>query len=327
MAEKEYIYLLTKDRKFIKENLVLPKTSKNWVTVKFLYCGICGGDISFYNKKRKIEEPISLGHEFIGIIEDTNGSKNFNKGDIVTSDFNYRCGKCSNCMNGNSHLCLHGEIRRFSNRAFSSKAKILEDVLYILPQNDFKFTLVEPMSCALHATNKVTLKNNQKILILGAGSLGISLSFILKYKQRVSYDIYDINKEKLNNIKSLIEPSGKIQFDIQTNYDVIFDVSGSIDGLKIACNNINVGGVICSMSRLQGYGNTTFAHETLSSKDITFIYSYLNGNCVEETIKLINDNWNKSWQSIFQIFHVEDLEEAFCNHYKIKQNKTLIKLD
>ena len=92
---------LIQPHKFINIRSYLPDSIPvEYVRIKYLYCGICGGDYSRYLGYRT-EYPISLGHEFVAQILDYNGlqSTDFKKGDYVVSDFNYRCNNCSYCQN------------------------------------------------------------------------------------------------------------------------------------------------------------------------------------------------------------------------------------
>lgn len=116
-----YKLILVNERKFEKTEFTLDNLENNYVRVKNIYCGICGGDISAYNGKRK-RYPVSLGHEGIGEVIYSKHSA-FKIGDIVITDFNYRCGVCKFCKN-ESHLCDKNDIQLFSNRMFSSHSDI-----------------------------------------------------------------------------------------------------------------------------------------------------------------------------------------------------------
>lgn len=59
---------LVAPHKFVNFNTLLPdEIPTDYVRVKFLFCGICGGDYSRYLGYRK-EYPLSLGHEFVAQI-------------------------------------------------------------------------------------------------------------------------------------------------------------------------------------------------------------------------------------------------------------------
>ena len=77
---------LIQPHKFINIRSYLPDSIPvEYVRIKYLYCGICGGDYSRYLGYRT-EYPISLGHEFVAQILDYNGlqSTDFKKGDYVS---------------------------------------------------------------------------------------------------------------------------------------------------------------------------------------------------------------------------------------------------
>lgn len=98
---------LVAPHKFVNFNTLLPdEVPINYVRVKFLFCGICGGDYSRYLGYRK-EYPLSLGHEFVAQVLEHNCSSamGIEIGDFVVSDFNYRCLECRYCQKGKSHLC------------------------------------------------------------------------------------------------------------------------------------------------------------------------------------------------------------------------------
>ena len=49
------------------ESKPLPDIPPDYVRIKYLYCGICGGDYSTF-LGRRTRYPITLGHEFVGEI-------------------------------------------------------------------------------------------------------------------------------------------------------------------------------------------------------------------------------------------------------------------
>ena len=64
-----------------------PELRPGQVRIKVHYCGICGSDIGIFSGKHpRAKAPLVLGHEFIGIIEETaEDSKKFKKGGAVSA--------------------------------------------------------------------------------------------------------------------------------------------------------------------------------------------------------------------------------------------------
>lgn len=48
-----------------------------------------------------------LGHEITGVVEEVGNDVQFlKKGDIVSTPFNIACGRCANCVRGQTGICL-----------------------------------------------------------------------------------------------------------------------------------------------------------------------------------------------------------------------------
>src|ERR1700716_1036131 len=61
---------------------------------------ICGSDLHMYNGLVPQPHPMTLGHEFMGIVEDIGSEvRNLKKGDRVVVPFPIACGRCWFCQN------------------------------------------------------------------------------------------------------------------------------------------------------------------------------------------------------------------------------------
>jgi threonine dehydrogenase-like Zn-dependent dehydrogenase len=70
---------------------------------------ICGSDLHPYHSMSSGSGPARMGHEFIGIVEDTGSDvSTVEKGDLVVAPFAISCGSCVFCREGLYTSCLHG---------------------------------------------------------------------------------------------------------------------------------------------------------------------------------------------------------------------------
>lgn len=83
--------------------------------------------------------PLTLGHEFAGIIEDQGSSvKGFKIGQSVAIDPNSGCNKCDFCHTGKYHFCNNGGINNtigiFRDGGWSTHAVVPESqvTVYLL---------------------------------------------------------------------------------------------------------------------------------------------------------------------------------------------------
>src|SRR5271168_2765266 len=78
------------------------------VVVRVVLGCVCGSDLWYYRG----DSPHSLGpigHEFIGIVEDTGSTVGkIKNGDFVIAPFTYSDGTCANCKAGWPGNCMHG---------------------------------------------------------------------------------------------------------------------------------------------------------------------------------------------------------------------------
>ncbi|MBF6619425.1 MAG: alcohol dehydrogenase catalytic domain-containing protein [Patulibacter sp.] len=322
-------WLLDAPRSFKLETGEERPLPPGWVRLHFLYCGICGSDMSEFEGRRALAYPRSLGHEFVAEIAVVGpGVEGFSPGDLVTSDLNHRCGECDQCRARRSHLCRTGQIGGFSNRGFAQSAEI--DARYLLridyPRGP-QLALTEPLSCVLHALDWAQLDASDRVLVIGAGGLGLCLAFALCAEFReLSFAIADTNVERLTRVAAAALTAAPVSLDAPTEYDVVFDLSGSESGLRAATERVIGGGRLCTMSHLDGYTTGEFLLGALTRKDVTFKVSYLNGEFenVARAMSLIADRWSSRWDATLETVPYDALPAAFARRRLSSASKTIV---
>ncbi len=75
--------------------------------VRITTTNICGSDLHMYEGRTSVEKGKILGHENMGIVEETGpGVTRVRPGDRVSVPFNIACGSCRNCVGGWTSFCL-----------------------------------------------------------------------------------------------------------------------------------------------------------------------------------------------------------------------------
>lgn len=323
-------HFLAGPRRFETRTRELGPLLSEWVRLRFLYCGICGSDMSEFEGRRELSYPASLGHEFVAEITDVGTSVDaLSPGDIVTSDLNYRCGNCEQCLAGRSHLCLERQICLFSNRAFADAADIHASYLLRIdgaPQHHI--ALSEPLSCAIHAKQWARLQPTDRILVIGAGGIGLCMAFAL-CAERTPFDVAELNERRLAMIGVIVAPSGQAIAQPSGEYDVVFDVSGSESGLRTACAHIKPGGRLCLVSHLEGYTTADFLLPAITRKDVTFTVSYINGEWdnLAKAAQLLAEHWSPEWDRLLELRSIDQLQDAFDRRRASPWCKTVIRMD
>jgi glutathione-independent formaldehyde dehydrogenase len=83
------------------------KRVEHGVILQILATCICGSDLHMYRGRTDMMPGSSVGHEITGLVIEKGRDVEFlHEGDIVSVPFNVACGRCRNCKEGNTHICL-----------------------------------------------------------------------------------------------------------------------------------------------------------------------------------------------------------------------------
>jgi threonine dehydrogenase-like Zn-dependent dehydrogenase len=307
------------------------EVAAGWARVRFRYCGLCGSDISHFEGRPGVTYPMTIGHEFVGeVVAIGDGVTWLAPGDVVTSDLNFRCGDCDHCRAGRSHLCRVGQQGLFTNRGFADLADLHASYLLRLDSRPSPhLTLVEPLSCVLHARDWAALTADDRVLVIGAGSIGLCMAFALSnHPLAPEFEITDEMAPRLERISAVVGPRGRAVAKRKGEYDVVFDVSGTESGLERACEAVRAGGRICSMSHPTGDPVSPFLVGAIMREDVTFTVSYLNGErtTILEAIRLLEDRWQEDWGEVIELIPIKRLREAYEQRRKSPWCKTVIEV-
>ncbi len=190
-----------------KVNLPLPKEGEVQIKVKF--CGICGSDIHAYQGKHPfVHPPIVLGHEFSGTVSRVGlGVADLKEGDPVTVEPNITCGRCYNCLHGRYNIC--SELKVIGcvgyDGAFSEYILVPSSKVIKLPRGmSFEHaTMIEPAAVAVHVVRKASQKIGQKVVVLGAGPIGLLVTQIARSAGADGIIVTDILDYRLNLARRL----------------------------------------------------------------------------------------------------------------------------
>nr|WP_255397014.1 alcohol dehydrogenase catalytic domain-containing protein [Mycobacterium sp. E342] len=145
-------------------------------------CGICGTDLHMTSGEGEtFPEGMVLGHEFAGEVvakgADTDG---FNEGDIVAALPVTGCGNCASCKAGDPAVCSAGFIGSAGGYGQYAIAKATAAIRLPASMSLEDGALVEPMAVGLHGATLAQLSPGAKVLVIGAGPIGIASTYWAK---------------------------------------------------------------------------------------------------------------------------------------------------
>jgi L-iditol 2-dehydrogenase len=186
------------------ETIDIPQLGIGEVLVKVGTALTCGTDFKAYRQGHPVllgtKMPAPFGHELAGTITKIGkGVADFSPGMRVVAANSAPCDHCYFCKFGRPNLCdnlnlLNGAYAEY----IKIPAQIVKHNLYEIPDHvSFKAAaLTEPLACAVHAFERLSIRPGDSVVLLGCGIMGLLFCNVAKIH---GVDVIAVgrNKEKL----------------------------------------------------------------------------------------------------------------------------------
>ncbi len=264
------------------EKVPTPAPAGDEVLIRVLAAGICGGDVRMYDGTFPyLNYPIINGHEFCGIVTAKGDAvAHFSEGDYVTAEPIIPCGKCYACSVGKINCCSELKVLGVHvDGCFAEYICVKANRVYKLPDTipPEDGCMIEPYGIAMHALNRLQLSPCDKLLIHGAGPIGLAALDIAK-SIGVPVMISDMHQKRLDIAKKLdadrVLAADKCDmakevadFTNGQGFPVILEATGVAQVMQSTPNYAANGGRIC----LAGVTNKTVEFSTMifCNKELT----------------------------------------------------------
>jgi 2-desacetyl-2-hydroxyethyl bacteriochlorophyllide A dehydrogenase len=186
-----------------------PEPAPGEVLVRVRRVGICGSELAGYlghNSLRK--PPLVMGHEFAGTVAALGDGvvSDLEVGERVTANPLVSCGRCARCRVGEGHLCAERRlIGAHRPGAFAEFVAAPATNVHPLPEGlslDAAAT-TEPLACAVHACRLLRISPSDRVLVVGAGPIGLLALQTAKTFGVREVVVLDLDEERLEVARSL----------------------------------------------------------------------------------------------------------------------------
>ena len=171
------------------------------VLVKIAYVGFCGSDLNTYlGRNPMVKLPVIPGHEVGAVIEDIGPEvpAGLVKGMSVTLNPYTNCGKCASCRNDRVNACEHNETLGVQRNGVMCEYAVLPWTK-IIPAEGLSprdCALIEPMSVGFHAVSRAQVVDNEWVVVIGCGMVGMG-AVIRASLRGATVIAIDLDDEKL----------------------------------------------------------------------------------------------------------------------------------
>lgn len=326
----------------------MPNPKEDEVLIKVEYVGICGSDIHGFESGPFIppkdpNQKIGLGHECAGTVVSV-GSKvtKFKAGDRVNIEPGVPCGSCRYCREGRYNICPDVDFMATQPNYRGALTNYLvhpESMTYHLPENmdTMEGALVEPAAVGMHAAVEAGVRPGDKIVILGAGCIGLMTLQACRAMGASEIVVVDIIEKRLAMAQKLgaaavvngaKEDSQERIKEILGNWgaDIVFETAGSSKTAAQALNMVMRGGKIMIVGTISGDTPINFLKINREVK-IQTVFRYANNYPM--TIDAIASGKFDVKSMVTDIYPYEEVQRAFEESLSRKAEiiKGVIKVD
>lgn len=258
-----------------------PEIGPREALVRIEAVGVCGSDTSYFTVGRVggyvVDGPIILGHECAGEVVQTGREVTRVKvGDRVAIEPGKPCRDCEECLAGRYHLCPELEFLATPpyDGALVQRMAVDERQLFVMPDSMTyeEGALCEPLSVGIWACHRAQLHPGDRVLVTGAGPVGLLAAQVARALGAMSVTVADISEFRLSMAADLGFDVEVVGHSAARNFDVLIECSGAPTALADG------------LWRLRTNGRAAMVG--MPKQDVSLALSRLNVN--ELTISLVN---------------------------------------
>lgn len=318
--------ILKKPFEIAIEEVRTPVPKPDELVIQVKASAICGSDIKAYEGKHPlIRPPITLGHEFSGVIVEKGSQVNgFRVGERVVVEPSFVCGRCFFCQRMEYYLCE--KLEQLGHQlpgSFAEYTVAKARFTYLLPNGTpfEKAALTQPLAISLHAMHRAGIRKGQTVMIFGMGAIGLLLLQVA-LQQGARVFVSDLVDFKLERAKALgahqvwngSSRAMRNEIRAQTNgmgADVVIEAAGSSATIRQAFSAVRRGGTVLLLG-LTGHEREEVHLEkvTLDELNVIGTMRYATGD-FPRAIQMIHQNKINLDTLILQRFSFKEIPQIF----------------
>ncbi|MBE7703775.1 MAG: alcohol dehydrogenase [Cyanobacteria bacterium SIG28] len=294
--------------------------------IKVTLAGICNTDYEI--TKGYMGYVGVLGHEFVGIVEDVNGTDKSLIGKRVVAEISWGCDEpdCEWCAVKNYRHCPNRHTIGIWKKdgCMAEYITVPTNILFEVPDNvtDEQAVFVEPLAAACEITEQLHIEPTSKVVVLGDGKLGLTTALTLK---ALNLDVLLIGKHQ-NKLDIAKAQGVKTQllndFKIEKKYDVVVEATGSASGFETSMALTKPRGVLVLKSTVATGKELNLAPIVID--EITVLGS----RCGQfaPALRLLENHRIDFTPFITKVYPIDDAIEAFEANKSKESLKILIRI-
>jgi len=299
------------------EDRPVPKLAPGQVLVEIAAIGICGSDVHYYEHGRIgeyiVRDPMIIGHESAGTVVDVGDGVDRNRvGGLVALEPGVPCRTCTQCLQGRYNLCprvvffatppVDGSISRY----------VTIDVSFAHPAppglTAEQAAMAEPVSVGIWAARKSAVTGGDRVLITGAGPIGLLAGQVVRALGAETTVITDLSDFRLARARDLGLRTAQAGTQLEEEFDVLLECSGAPAALTEGMRALAPAGRVALVG--MGADTVTLDVALVQGRELSVTGVFRYANTYPLALQLISNGAINVTDVITHRFALEETERA-----------------
>lgn len=243
------------------EDRPMPQAGPGEVLVRVRRIGVCGTDMHIFRGTQPfLEYPRVMGHELSGEIADAPAGAKLQKGDPVYVMPYLSCGTCVACRVGKTNCCTNIKVLGVHRDGGMTEYLSLPEQ-FVFKADGISLddaAMIEFLAIGAHAVRRAKLEKGQRILVVGAGPIGIAVTIFARL-QGANVTVLDSRQDRLDFARDILHADHVIAVGEQDKdqlaavsdgefFHAVFDATGNIKAMERGLEFVAHGGTYVLVS-------------------------------------------------------------------------------
>jgi L-iditol 2-dehydrogenase len=299
------------------EDRPVPKPAPGQVLVEIAAVGICGSDVHYYEHGRigdyVVRDPMIIGHESAGTVVDVGDGVDLNRvGELVALEPGVPCRSCTQCLRGHYNLCPRVVFFATPPVDGSISHYVTIDAAFAHPAPSGltaeQAAMAEPVSVGIWAARKSAVTGGDRVLITGAGPIGLLAGQVARALGADPSVITDVSDFRLARARDLGLRTAQAGTALEEEFDVLLECSGAPAALTEGMRALAPAGRVALVG--MGADTVTLDVALVQGRELSVAGVFRYANTYPLALQLISSGAVNVTDVITHRFTLEDTERA-----------------
>ncbi len=274
-----------------------PVRKSGEILIRIKRVGVCGTDLHIFTGNQPyLEYPRVMGHEFSGVVEETDSASDLNMGDVVYVMPYLSCGACIACRQGKTNCCTRIQVLGVHcDGAFTEYLSIPHEFVHkAVGVSLDQAAMIEFLSIGAHAVRRSNIQADKRVLVVGTGPIGMAAAIFASLRG-AKVTVLDTRDDRLSFCKEHLKIQAAVKIgegDKETLaeltegefFDVVFDATGNARAMERGFEFIAHGGTYVMISVVRD--SITFSDPEFHKREATLMGSR---NATKEDFRYVEE--------------------------------------